>query len=223
MFHDTKYYDFIHHKDYEFMWIATLAIAISLTMTTTYLIFYSQSQKLHDHLETADYMGKTVMLFGFTFAFIGSSFATSPLEFFFLVLVVAALAINLIILQYDYGRVGSFWISVALFATVYLYDFWVTANSVQKNVFYIPMFVEAIALALGFVLYKLEVPDRFCRGSRFVQLCFTGWVFFTIFYISAIYEAHNILYYTLKANRGNFNIETDDWWEIKNLFYQDKK
>ena len=85
------------------------------------------------------------------------------------------------------------------------------------------MFVEGIALAIGFVCYKFDFPERLCRGSRFAQLSVTGWVILTIFYISAIYEAHSILYYTLKANRGNFNIETDDWWEIKNLFYQDKK
>jgi hypothetical protein len=168
-------------------------------------------------------MGKTVMAFGFTFAFVGSSFATSHFEFFFMLLVAITLTINLIILQYDYGRLASFWISLGVFLSVYLYDFWIEANAVQKNVFYIPMFIEGIALAIGYVCYSFDFPERLCRGSRFGQLSFTGWVILTIFYISAIYEAHNILYYTLKANRGNFNIETDDWWEIKNLFYQDKK
>jgi len=75
-------------------------------------------------------MGKTVMVFGYTFAFIGSAFATSHLEFLFLVLLVAALAFNLVILQYDFGRLVSFWVSVGLFAVIYLYDFWFTANSV---------------------------------------------------------------------------------------------
>jgi len=129
MSHDRKNYDFINHKDYEYMFIATLGIAISLTMSTTYLIFYSQSQKLHDNLETADYMGKVGMFFGFTFAFVGSAYSTSHLEFAFMFLVICVLAINLVILQYDFGRLASFWITIAVFAVIYLYDFWVTANS----------------------------------------------------------------------------------------------
>jgi len=98
MSHDRKNYDFINHKDYEYMFIATLGIAISLTMTTTYLIFYSQSQKLHDQLERADYMGKIVMVFSFTFAFIGSAYATSSLEFMFMFLVTVVMAVNLVLL-----------------------------------------------------------------------------------------------------------------------------
>jgi len=187
------------------MFIATLGIAISLTMTTTYLIFYSQSQKLHDHLETADYMGKVVMVFGYSFAFIGSEYATSTLEFVFMFLIVLILALNLVMLQYDYGRLASFWTTVVLFLFVYLYDFWVTANSKQKSTFYIPMFIEGIAFALGYICYKFEFPETLCRNSRFVQLCVSGWVIFTIFVISAIYEAHCILYYTIKLNRGNYN------------------
>jgi predicted membrane channel-forming protein YqfA (hemolysin III family) len=132
---------------------------------------------------------------------------------------IVILAINLVLLQYDFGRLASLWISIAVFAIIYLYDFWITANAKQKNAFYIPMFVEAIAFSIGYILYRFEFPDRLCRNNRFSQLYLSGWIFFTILVISCIYEAHCILYYTLKLNRGNYNPETDDWWSIKNLFY----
>lgn len=41
MLHDRQSYDFVHHKDYEFMYIATMGIAVSLTLTTVFHIFYS--------------------------------------------------------------------------------------------------------------------------------------------------------------------------------------
>ena len=40
---NKKYYKFDHAKEYHFMFIATLGIALSLTMTCAFLIFYSIS------------------------------------------------------------------------------------------------------------------------------------------------------------------------------------
>ena len=72
MAHDRKNYDFIDHKDYEYMFIATIGFATSLTTTATYLIFYSQSKELRDLLDAFDYMGKLIAFYGFSYAFIGS-------------------------------------------------------------------------------------------------------------------------------------------------------
>ena len=86
------------------------------------------------------------------------------------------------------------------------------------------MFIEIlIAFGIGYPLYKYEVPESWCRKARFVQLYVTGWAFFTLLIISGIYEAHCILYTTLKLNRGNFDEDQDDWWKINNLFYPDAK
>ena len=49
-------------------------------------------------LEKFDYMGKIVMIFSFTFAFVGSAITTSSLEFLFMFLVVVVLAVNLVLL-----------------------------------------------------------------------------------------------------------------------------
>jgi hypothetical protein len=54
------------------MFIATLGIAVSLTATATYLVFYSVSDTVKKFLDSLDYMGKMIMLFFYTFAFVGS-------------------------------------------------------------------------------------------------------------------------------------------------------
>jgi hypothetical protein len=41
----TKFYDFNNDVDYLLMFIATLGIAVSLTVTALYLIFYSVSKE----------------------------------------------------------------------------------------------------------------------------------------------------------------------------------
>ena len=82
--------------------------------------------------------------------------------------IVAVLTVNTVMLQYDFGRLVTFWISVGLMTVIYLYDFAVLASSKQKAVFYIPMFFETIVFAIGYTLYRFECPERLCRNSRFV-------------------------------------------------------
>lgn len=167
-------------------------------------------------------MGKIIAIYAYSFAFIGSELVGSRLEFLFLFFVVAALTFNVVILQYDFGRLVSFWVSIALMAVIFAYDFWFVANPAQKRSFYMPMFFEGFVLGMGYLLYKFECPERFCRNARFVQLYLTGWVFFSIILINCIYEAHCILYYTLKLNRGNYDIDKDDWWSMSNIFHKDE-
>jgi len=174
-------------------------------------------------LEAFDYLGKIIAIYAYSFAFIGSELVGSRLEFLFLFFVVAVLTFNAVVLQYGFGRLASFWVSIALLASIFVYDFWFVSNPAQKRTFYMPMFFEGFVLAVGYALYKFECPESFCRGARFIQLYMTGWVLFTLVLINCIYEAHCILYYTLKLNRGNFDIEKDDWWSMANIYHKDAK
>lgn len=111
------------------MFIATFGIASSLTMTAFYLIFYSQAETQRDLLDAFDYMFKLIGIYFYSFAFIGSELEGSRLYFPFLLLVMIILAINLVLVQYDSGRPFTFWISIAILAVIYLYDFWVFSTS----------------------------------------------------------------------------------------------
>ena len=119
-------------------------------------------------LEAFDYLGKIIAIYAYSFAFIGSELVGSRLEFLFLFFVVAVLTFNVVVLQYGFGRLASFWVSIALLASIFVYDFWFVSNPAQKRTFYMPMFFEGFVLAVGYALYKFECPESFCRGTRFV-------------------------------------------------------
>tara|TARA_B110001450_G_scaffold243766_1_gene255278 strand:+ start:24 stop:680 length:657 start_codon:yes stop_codon:yes gene_type:complete len=88
----TKQYDFNNKEDYEYMFIATIGICISLTMTTCYLIFYPINKQIFNILETLNYMGILIMLFSYSFAFYCSEFVQEDITMrfycFFLTVVI---------------------------------------------------------------------------------------------------------------------------------------
>jgi hypothetical protein len=54
------------------MFVATLGIAASLLTTAFYLILYSKSEGVNKFMDGLNYMGILVMLYFYTFAFVGS-------------------------------------------------------------------------------------------------------------------------------------------------------
>ena len=204
------------------MFVATMSIAISLSMTCVFLILYPTSKQNNLLLGSLDYMGKLIMVFGFTFAAIGSELYESVLYFPFLFILVVALITNLVFLQFPLGSKVTFWLTIGVISSAYVYDFMVNSTPKQKRVFYIPMFVEAIFIAVGYCMYQFEFPERLCKNARFIQLYMTGYVFFTLILINCIFEAHNILYYTIKLNAGTYDDFDDDWWRMAPVFNKDK-
>ena len=216
----SKTYGFQFEKNWDFMFVATLSIAVSFSMTTGYLIFYSMSEHTKLLLDGFDYMGKLILVFGFTFAWTASELINSPIYFYFMFFVVAVLAVNLVLVQYPKGRTISFWVTIGLISCVYVYDFAIYSTPKQKRVFYIPIFVEGLILGAGWLMYYFQIPERLCRGSRFVQLYLTGYHFYTLFLINFVFEAHQILYYAIKLNAGNYDDYYDNWWRIDNIFHK---
>jgi hypothetical protein len=132
------------------------------------LVFYSVSDNVKKFLDSLDYMGKMIMLFFYTFAFVGSELIGSQLYYAFLFLLVILLVVNLVLVQYSTGRVVSYWTSVGILTVVYISDFLFNSSPKEKEVFYIPIFVELAILGAGYLLYIYQVPERFCRGAKFV-------------------------------------------------------
>ena len=216
----SKEYKFVDKHNYEFMFLSLLGISISLTATAIFIIFYSISDPWRDLLDSLDYMGKITMIFLFTFAFIGSELHQSTYYFPFMFSVGALLVLNLVLVQYDFGRSVSFWISLGIIVMVYAYDFLFYASPKQKKIFYIPIFIELAILGVGYLFYIFQVPERFCPDAKFVQLYLTGFLIFTLFLINFIFEASNILYVTLKLNSGNYDPDEDDFFAIDNIYHK---
>jgi hypothetical protein len=213
-------YKIKYSRDWDMMLLATLGIAICLTATTVFLIFYSVSHTVCKLLSSFDYMGKLTMLFFYTFAFVGSELSGAEM-FAYLFLLFIILAVNMVLVQYKTGKLISYWTSVAILILVYISDFLFSSSPKEKEVFYIPIFVELAILGAGYLLYVYQVPERFCEKNRFTQLYVTGFLFFTILLINFIFEAHNILYYTIKLNSGYYSDDGEiDWWKTENIYHK---
>jgi hypothetical protein len=203
------------------MFLATFGIALSLTTTSVFLTFYSVSKNVKKLMESFDYMGKTIMLFFYTFAFVGSELAGSTLFYAFMFLLVVILVANLVLVQYSGGKSISYWLSIAILAVVFSSDFLFNSSPKEKEVFYIPMFVELAILGAGYLVYSYRVPERFCPDAKFVQLYCTGFLIFTLMLINFLFEAHNILYYTIKLNSGYYEDDSEiDWWKTDNIYHK---
>lgn len=93
----SSIYKFKHQHEYDLMFLATLGMAISLTCTTIYLVFYSISEKVNKILDSVDYMGKITMVFLFSLAFIGNELVGSFWFFALIFLLGALLILNLVL------------------------------------------------------------------------------------------------------------------------------
>lgn len=213
-------YKLKYDADYDFMFVGTIGVAVSLLTTATHLIFYSMSKKWLLIFDMLDFMGKVIMVFFFTFAFIGSELVGSDFYYPFLFAIVTLLTINIVLVQYETGRLIAFVATVALLAVLYVYDFVFTSTPKQKEVFYIPMFVELILVGTGYLLYVFSIPERWCRSNKFAQLYVTGHVLFTLFLINFYFEAQDILYLTIKLNSGYYNHDEDNWWHTDNIYHK---
>jgi len=124
-------YDFNNKEDYELMFIATLGICISLTITTGYLIFYSIDKETYELLYNIHFLGILVMIYMFSFAWIGSELQHTRYFFYLLFLATLLLITCMVILQYEIGRSISIWISATFLGSLYLIDFAFLSNKHQ--------------------------------------------------------------------------------------------
>lgn len=124
----TDTYDFNNKEDYELMFIATLGICISLSMTTGYLVFYSLDKEKFELLSNLNFMGILVMVYMFSFGWIGSELQHTHYYFYLLFMSTVLLITCLVLLQYEIGRTISIWMSAAFLGSLYLIDFAFLSN-----------------------------------------------------------------------------------------------
>ena len=147
-----KEYEFNNDMDYWLMFIATFAIAISLTMTAVYLIFYSMGEKYYEMLELLNYTGYITLAYSLVFVVCASETKATD-DFFGLLFVIGVTYMAVLILtQYKLGRKIGFWISVGVLSAVMVGDFLINTTKQQKEVFYIPEFIEGLCLTGGILI-----------------------------------------------------------------------
>ena len=135
------------------MWIAVLGMALSLTATFVYLLFYSLSPKWNKFFEFINFMGNLTVIFTYTFAFVGSELIGTSAYFPFLFILGATFILNIMLGQYTIGRGISMIITFIVITLAYAYDFCFYSNSKEKEVFYVPILIELFILGFGYALY----------------------------------------------------------------------
>lgn len=184
-----QFYKLRYQNDYDYIFIATFGMATSLLLTAAYLIFYSMSKAWLKFFDMLDFMGKIIMVYFYSFAFFASELVGNEVYYPFLFLLTSFLIASLILCQYELGRIIAFWGTVALLSILFFYDFIFASTPKQKEVFYIPIFVELIIVGCGYLLYYFSLPERWCKKIKFFQLYTTGFIFFTAFLINFYFEA----------------------------------
>lgn len=91
---------------------------------------------------------------------------------------------------------------------VLLLDVIFFANERQRKIFYLPFVIELCIFGLGVLALIFRVPERWFRRNKFINLYVTSQIIYAIFVINFLFELHNILYYTIKANSNT--LDDDD-------------
>lgn len=109
-FHAKTSYDFTGEYDWDLIFVATFSMALTLTCTAVYLIFYPISKEFNDIMENLNYQGYLILAFGIMFTFLGTEMAASKNYGYYLFLNTMVLIAVLTLAQYKIPR----WISLVI-------------------------------------------------------------------------------------------------------------
>jgi len=158
------------------------------------------------------------MAYCLIFAVIATEWAArQPLGFYFLFLTVLLLIGSLVLIQYPKLQPWVLWSTLGFVVFVLLLDCIFLANARQRKIFYLPFAIELLIFGLGVLALVFRVPERWFRKSKFVNLYLTSSIIYSIFVINFLFELHNILYFTIKANTNTLE-DDDEWWHTKNIY-----
>ena len=110
-------------------------------------------------------------------------------------------------------------IGAGALGTLFILDIFLDHSPMILYVFYVPLFVEFFILGLGALCLLFGLPEQCCSGKvRFFNVYLCSLLIFTLLFINTIYEAHQIIYRTLKVNSGIYDEDVDDWWKYDNIY-----
>jgi len=139
------------------------------------------------------------MFYFYLFAYVVSEFDHATCYFYVLFTTVCFLLAALIASLYEVPK----WIIVtatsAFLFLILVFDWGYHSTKKTVKVFYLPVVIEAVFLAIGILIWFFKIPERWTQ-NRIVLLYFNSFVLYTLILVSFLFEMHNILYYTLLLN-----------------------
>lgn len=123
-----KEYEFNNEMDYWLMFIATIAIATSLTITAVYLVFYSMGEVYYKTLELFNYMGYLFVTYALVFVVMASELKATD-DFFGVLFVIGVTFMAVMVMtQYELGRKIGFWVTVGVLSAVVFFELVLNAS-----------------------------------------------------------------------------------------------
>jgi hypothetical protein len=104
-------------------------------------------------------MGLLILAYSLTFCFVASEGANTSGYFYLIFLTAVILCVNLVLVQYDIGRVISFWCTLAWIGLMFIVGL-ILSNKRQLIVFFLPILVESLLLGLAILLVFFRAPER---------------------------------------------------------------
>merc|ERR1712166_955226 len=118
------------------------------------------------------------------FAFVSSEDANTPVCFFLQFLAPVFLIASLILTATnDICRIIAFWITVAFVLFVFLADLIFFASRREIRVFYVPIAIEILTFMIGVTLWFFNLPNRWCKDSKFIALYLHSDIIFSLFIV----------------------------------------
>ena len=218
-------YKLSNKPDWVLMFIVTFGIAVSLTTTVVYLIFYPKNKESFNFWYAINVTGVLTMIYLFSFVFFASGIERTPGYFYVCFAIIVVLLVMIIFVQqHDKWDLSIFIVtvtSVGFLSLLFLYDLIFIKHELVIYAFYIPMFCELIILAIAFALLFFGLPEMCCkRKSRFINVYLSSLVLFALLWINVIFESQVIIYHLLKVNSNVYDEDADDWWKFENIYHK---
>ena len=203
-------YGFRFEESSNYMLAATLAIALTVTVTLTYLTFYSMSPRTERILNNLDWSFKLLAVYGLTIVFIAAEFSLYPIRLseslslgLFLMYLTGSVALVLLILvQFDSLKTIVWWITFGYLFLFFLVDFFFLASQRQVKNFYLLMLIFLGVLAVAGLFVFFHFPERLCIEQRLPQLFLSSHVWYALAYLLLLYAYQLSLYVMFKYNES---------------------
>ena len=159
------------------------------------------------------------MSYLFLFVFLASEWHDHQPVVFFSLFITSIIAVaSLVLVEYEgIMRQILLYVGLGLIAIFLVVDMAAWASPRQLRIFSLPVILEALLFGGAVLLLFFQVPERWCRDTRAVQLYLCSQVIYTILLINFLFELQSIIYYLIKSNDGDLKDE-ESWWKLKNMY-----
>lgn len=170
------------------MVVLNAIIALSLTITLTYTVFYSMSKIQQRQLETADLFFRLLMIYTIVVIFLAAELYPYPIRFgeitlFLLLTIITAIVLGVVLILAvipagDTLMPWVTWLTASYLLLILFVDFFFITTHVRT--FWVPFFIILAVLAVVCILHFFNIPQRFYGYIRILELYFQSYFFIAL-------------------------------------------